>query len=243
MEKMRLHKGVLLQRRMRFLADVTLNSGETVTAHVANSGSLKGLAITGAAALLSQSDNPNRKLAYTLEALQDKNGQWIGINTSQPNAWIFEAIQAGKIPSLTGYPSAKREVKYGKNSRIDILLQGHSSLEDAYVEVKNVSLFRTKGLAEFPDSVTARGTKHLHELMDMRTSGHRAIMVFCIQAHAEVFKIADDIDPNYAKAFKDALNAGVEALAVSYPWDETGRVKSEKTDLIKILSAPNNHPK
>ena len=202
--------GKLLKRYKRFLADIELENGEVVTAHCANPGSMMGLKEPGSKVWLSKSDNPKRKLAYSWELLQFGE-EFVGINTAHPNRIVEEAILTGKITELTGYESLKREVKYGKNSRIDLLLQDEKRGQ-CYVEVKNVHLVRHKKLAEFPDSVTARGAKHLQELGDMVEQGHRAVMLYLVQ-HTDVdsFALAADIDANYAKNFKLARQRGVEA--------------------------------
>jgi len=203
--------GRLIKRYKRFLADVELDTGEIVTAHCANSGSMMGLKEEGYKVWLSISDNPKRKLKYSWE-LVDTGTALAGINTMHPNKIVAQSITDGQIPELAGYETLRAEVKYGKNSRIDILLQD-SSKADCYVEVKNVTLLRETGLAEFPDAVTARGTKHLHELVDMVAQGHRAVMFYLVQRNdCERFKIAADIDPTYADALKMARERGVEVL-------------------------------
>jgi sugar fermentation stimulation protein A len=205
-------EGRLVRRYKRFLADVALLSGETVTVHCANPGSMIGLAEPGMRVFLSRAANPKRKLPWSWE-LVDADGALVGINTAYPNRIVEEAIAADAIPDLTGYDLLRREVAYGRNSRIDFLLSG-AGRADAYVEVKNVHLSRTKGLAEFPDSVTARGTKHLAELSDMVAAGHRAAMLYLVHRRdPERFTLARDIDPAYAAAFDRALAAGVEMLA------------------------------
>lgn len=212
----KLVKGRLLKRYKRFLADVELDTGEQVTAHCANPGSMLGLKEPGITVWLSPAQNPERKLKWDWQLSEiDIHGQsaLVGINTNHPNAIVAEAIEAGHVAELTGYASAKREVKYGKNSRIDILLQDGGKAP-CYVEVKNVHLLRDKGLAEFPDSVTARGAKHLGELAEMVKDGHRAVMFYLVQRDdADHMKLAADIDPAYAEAFTKAHKAGVEALA------------------------------
>ncbi len=158
--------GQLIKRYKRFLADVTLDDGGAeVTAHCANSGSMMGLKEPGIKVWLTPNDDPKRKLKYSWEMLEI-DGAMVGINTSRPNGLVEEAIEAGRIPELVGYEKLRREVKYGKNSRIDILLEGEGDTR-TYVEVKNVTLAREDGVAEFPDAVTARGAKHLDELADM----------------------------------------------------------------------------
>lgn len=207
--------GRLLRRYKRFLADIRLDSGEEITAHCANPGAMLGLCAEGNRVFLSKSDNPARKLAYSWEIVEADFGrglEFAGINTAHPNAIVSAAIVAGAFPPLANYASLRREVKYGRNSRVDILLQ-HEGRPDCYVEIKNVHLMRTPGLAEFPDSVTSRGAKHLAELGDMVEAGHRAVMVYLIQMQADHFSLAADIDKAYAAAFKRARERGVEAIA------------------------------
>ncbi len=204
-------KGRLIKRYKRFLSDIELDTGETVTAHVANSGSMMGLKEPGFGVWLSPANNPKRKLQYTWE-LVDVGTSLVGINTSLPNAIVTEAITASAIPELKGYDGLKREVKYGENSRIDIFLTDDQK-PDCYVEIKNVTLKREADWAEFPDAVTSRGTKHLRELSKMVENGHRAVMLYLIQRQdCNGFSIAKDIDPEYATAFKQAMAAGVEIL-------------------------------
>jgi len=206
----------LVKRYKRFLADVVLSSGEAITAHVANPGAMIGLATPGSRVWLSKSSNVKRKLPYSWELVEVDLGagpELIGINTAHPNLLVAEAIAANAIPELAGYATHRREVKYGKNSRIDFLLETPSR-PPCYVEVKNVHLMRHAGLAEFPDSVTARGAKHLDELAAVAVAGARAVMLFLIQiGSAARFALARDIDPAYAAAFDRARAAGVEAIA------------------------------
>ncbi|MEI2383957.1 DNA/RNA nuclease SfsA [Breoghania sp. JC706] len=204
--------GRLIKRYKRFLADIEFPDGSVITAHCANPGSMMGLASPGNTVWLSKSDNPNRKLTHSWE-LVEVGGVLIGVSTARPNALVEEAILAGVIPELSGYATLRREVKYGKNSRVDILLEDPDK-PTAYVEVKNVHMMREPGLAEFPDAVTARGAKHLVELGDMVEAGHRAVMVYLVQyPTAERLAFARDIDPAYGEAFDLARSRGVEAVA------------------------------
>ena len=203
--------GRLRRRYKRFLADVELASGEIVTAHCPNPGSMLGLAEPGLAVWLLPARNPKRKLRFSWE-LVDLGETLVGINTGRPNEIAAEAVAAGKIPELAGYGALRREVRYGKNSRIDLLLEDESQ-PPCYVEIKNVHLLRRPGLAEFPDSVTARGAKHLAELAEMRAAGARAVMLFLVQREdCESFEIAADIDPAYDRALRAAMAQEVEVL-------------------------------
>jgi sugar fermentation stimulation protein A len=207
-------EGKLVQRYKRFFADVALKTGEKVTAHCANSGSMLSVKEPGSRVWLSPATNPERRLRYTWELIEI-GGAMVGINTGHPNRIVAEAIAAGEIKELLGYPSLKREQKYGKNSRIDVLLEGPGR-PACYVEVKNVTMRRGTGHAapaEFPDAVTERGAKHLREMADMVAAGSRAVMFYFVQrTDAERFTIAADIDPDYAQELKKALKAGVEAI-------------------------------
>jgi len=204
-----LQQGKLVKRYKRFLADILLPSGELVTAHCANSGSMLSLIYPEGPAAISRSLNPDRKLPYTLEMLQVGN-HWVGVNTQWPNVLAAEAIAKNLIPGLDGYTTIRREVKYGLNSRIDLLLE-HPGRPLTYVEVKNVTTKRDTPAAEFPDAVTARGVKHLQELMLMRREGHRAAMLYIVQrSDCSYFTMADDIDPLYGKVLRQAIKEGVE---------------------------------
>lgn len=205
----------LLKRYKRFLADVILNTGESVTAACPNTGAMLGLNEPGSTVYLSHSANPARKYAHTLELVEKPGHGLIGINTNRPNALLEEAITTGVIPALSGYESLRREVKYGENSRIDLLLQG-AGRPACYVEAKNVTLYRRPRHAEFPDCATARGVKHLQELSAMVAQGHRAVMAYVIQGgDAKSFSLTPDLDPTYAAAFRLARAAGVEAIALT----------------------------
>lgn len=207
-----LTEGRLVRRYKRFLADVELENGETVTAHCMNSGSMMGLKEPGSPVWLSPAANPKAKLDWKWE-LVEADGVLVGINTAHPNKLAEEAVRADYFPTLSGYATLRREVKYGENSRIDLLLEDHPDLPPVYVEVKNVTLKRNE-TAEFPDAVTVRGTKHLRELARVAQNGGRGVMLYVAQrADCTHFSIADNIDPDYAEALKAARDAGVELLA------------------------------
>ena len=204
-------KGTLVKRYKRFLADVVLEDGSEVTAHCANSGTMLTVNEPGSEVWLSPANNPSRKLKYTWELIRVGDAL-VGINTQHPNRIVQEAIEGGRAKELRGYGSLRREVKYGKNSRIDILLEDDARPK-CFVEVKNVTMKRG-GLAEFPDAVTARGAKHLRELADQVAEGHRAVMFYLVQRpDCSGFALAGDIDPAYAEALGKALDAGVEVVA------------------------------
>ena len=203
----------LIRRYKRFLADIRLDDGQEVTAHCANPGSMMGLAEPGMRIWVEPNDDPKKKLKYGWRLVEHAGGHFTGVDTSVPNRALRAALEAGEVAGLDGYDHVRAEVKYGENSRIDFLLQG-AERQDAYIEVKSVTLMRQPGLAEFPDSVTARGAKHLAELAQMARAGHRAVMLYLIQrTDAQSFALAADIDPAYAAAFAAARAAGVEALA------------------------------
>lgn len=205
----------LIRRYKRFLADCTLEgSGIQITAHCANPGSMMGLADPGTRVWLEPNTDPKKKLKFGWRLVDHENGHFTGVDTSLPNRVLRSALTDRAIPALASYPIVKPEVKYGENSRIDFLLSG-AQLPDAYVEVKSVTLSRQRGLAEFPDSVTARGTKHLHELGKMARAGHRAVMLYLVQrTDCNRLTLAQDLDPAYAAAFLQARQSGVETLII-----------------------------
>ena len=204
--------GTLVKRYKRFLADIELNTGETITAHCANPGSMLGVALEGAKVWVSEHHGKGRKLPYSWELI-DLKGALVPINTTNPNKIVAEALERGSIPELSGYLELQREVKYGDKSRIDFLLSGGRRRKPCFVEVKNVHMSRERGIAEFPDSVTARGAKHLVDLANVSADGARAVMLFVIQrSDCRRFRLARDLDPKYAKAFSAAVAGGVESL-------------------------------
>lgn len=201
--------GRLVRRYKRFLADVELNGGGIVTAHCANTGSMAGCAVPGSRVLLSEARTPGRKLPYTWE-LVEVGDTWVGINTARANGVVAEALQGGRIPELAGFTGLRREVPYGRNSRIDLLLEGPDG--PTHVEVKNTTLAEGD-LARFPDAVTARGAKHMDELARVAGDGGRAAVVFLVhRSDARRFAPADAIDPAYGKALRRAAAAGVMVL-------------------------------
>ncbi|TDT89414.1 sugar fermentation stimulation protein [Azorhizobium sp. AG788] len=225
----------LVRRYKRFLADVVLEDGTELTAHVANSGAMLGLMAPGARVWLAPKSGKTAKLPYGWELVEADFGagiELVGVNTMHPNVLVAEAIAAGKVPELAGYARMRREVKYGVNSRIDILLEDDAR-PPCFVEVKNVHLMRAPGHAEFPDCATARGAKHLAELAAEVKAGHRAVMVYLSQiASARDIRLARDLDPAYGRAFDLAHAAGVEAIGLVCRIDAQG---IEVTGTIPML--------
>lgn len=200
-------QGQFLRRYKRFFADVELN-GEVVVAHVPNTGSMKTCIETPRQALLSVSDNPARKLKYTLEALECPDGGWIGVNTSWPNLLVRHAFDHKLIPDWKPYADLQLEVKISKETRLDGLLKSTSG-KQKYIEVKNVTM-ASDAVAMFPDSVTERGQKHLRELMTLVDNGHDAEIVFVVQrTDCKSFSVAETIDPEYFRLFTEAQKKGV----------------------------------
>lgn len=206
--------GTLLRRYQRFLADVRLADGRVITAHTPNTGSMLGCAEPGSRVWLREVDNPKRKYRHAWELVENAAGVMIGINTGVVNRLVSEAITSGVAAELQGYATLRQEVCYGsENSRIDLLLQG-SGRPACYVEIKNVTAVEGTGTAFFPDAVSARGSKHLRELMQVVAQGGRGVICFCVQrGDAVAVRPADEIDPLYGRTLRAALAAGVEAVA------------------------------
>ncbi len=214
-------EGRLEKRYKRFFADVTLENGETVTAHCANTGAMAGIKDPGLRVWLSPADNPKRKLKYTWEIVEAQD-TLIGTLPARANELAEAAVLDGRISELGGYASLRREVKYGENSRIDLLLEDETR-PPCWVEVKNVHWMRQPGLAEFPDGVTARGAKHLNELAAKAKAGERAVQLFVVQRDdCDRLRPADDLDPVYAQTLREAAAAGVEILAYACTVDTDG---------------------
>lgn len=216
MELPLLTNGTILRRYKRFLADVELEDGAVVTAHCPNTGAMTGCWAPGAPVQLSHSDNPKRKLAWTLERV-DMGAGWIGVNTARTNALVAEAIEAGRVPRLAGYRSLRREVRFEPpghpRSRLDLFLsQGEQA--DAYVEVKNVTLLDGDRL-RFPDAVSKRGQKHLDVLLEAVDQGYRGVLLFALnRPEGRGVSPAEKIDPVYAQRLREVVGQGVEVLAL-----------------------------
>lgn len=205
-----LTRGVLMRRYKRFFADVMLDDGREVVAHIANPGAMLGLKDPGIPVWLSPSTSETRKLAWTWE-MAEENGGLVGVNTHHPNRLVAEALEAGAIPQFTAYDSVRREVRYGEASRIDFLLERPGAR--LWLEVKNCHFSRSPGLAEFPDCVAARSAKHLRELANMVEAGDKAALLFVVQREdCDRFTACRDIDPVFAAALDAAAQAGVEVL-------------------------------
>ena len=212
-----------LQRRYkRFLADCTLDDGRTVVAHCANPGAMTGLAEPGTRIWLEPNDDPKRKLDHAWRLVEHGEGHFTGVDTGLPNRVVKAALEAREIDALAAYGQVRPEVRYGTGSRVDFLLTG-DGLPDAYVEVKSVTLCRRGGLAEFPDTVTARGARHLGALAQVAAAGHRAVVLYLVQrTDCTRVALAADIDPAYAAAHEAAARAGVETLCLGTHIDPRG---------------------
>jgi len=212
--------GILLKRYKRFLADVKLETGEIVTAHCPNTGSMKGCCEPGRTVYLSIHDNPRRKYKYTWELIAMPTSM-VGVNTLVPNRLIYKSIVQKLIPELSDYKNIQREVKIGEHSRIDLMLTDGGD-ERCYIEIKNCTLVN-EGIARFPDAVTSRGLKHITELENLAEAGHRCLMFYFIQRmDARVFRPADRIDPEYGHGLRQAVKNGIEVLAYDVQIDMQG---------------------
>ncbi|MEO9652210.1 MAG: DNA/RNA nuclease SfsA [Roseobacter sp.] len=222
----------LTRRYKRFLADCVLEgTGAEITAHCANPGSMMGLAEPGTRVWLEPNDDPKKKLKYGWRLVDHENGHFTGVDTALPNRLVKEALLARTLPPFVEFSDIRPEVKYGEKSRVDFLLR-QDGVADMYVEVKSVTLNRTAGLAEFPDSVTARGAKHLDELTSVVAAGHRAAMFYLVQrTDCTTLSLAQDIDPAYAAAYRAARTAGVETFCFGTNVTPNG---IDITDALKI---------
>ncbi len=207
--KERLLQGILIKRYKRFFVDINYNN-KIITAHCPNSGSMMGLLDEGNRVWFSKENNPNRKLKFTLQIIE-KEKKLIGVNTHLSNKIVLEALNEKKIKSLTEFDNIKTEVKFSDNTRFDFLIS--NSKKKCFLEVKNVTLIRNNKIAEFPDSITSRGTKHLKELIKAKKKGFESYILYLIQIEGcKSFKIANDIDEEYNSAFNEALKFGVKIL-------------------------------
>ena len=205
--------GRLIRRYKRFLTDIETRDGEQITIHCPNTGSMRNCAEPGSRVWFSDSNNPKRKYRFTWELVETRAGVTACINTAQANRLVETAIVTGIIPDLQGYSQLKREVRYGENSRIDILLSDDTK-PPCYIEVKSVTLEEAQGDGYFPDAVSVRAKKHLYELMQVAASGARAVLFFCVQhSGIETVKPASHIDPEYGKLLTEAAESGVELMA------------------------------
>ncbi|TAF08943.1 MAG: DNA/RNA nuclease SfsA [Nostocales cyanobacterium] len=220
-----LYPGILLKRYKRFFADVELASGELVTAHCPNTGPMTGVSTVGSPVQLSKSDNPNRKLAYTLELIQvnEPETTWVGVNTALPNRVVKIALEKYLFPQLNEYITIKGEVVYGKDqkSRVDFYLTGNDQQRSIYLEVKNTTW--TQGnLALFPDTETTRGQKHLRELMEVLPQNRAVMLYFINRGDCPEFAPGDTKDPIYGKLLRQAIALGLEVLPCRFDISPTG---------------------
>ncbi len=202
----------LVKRYKRFLADVQLDDGAVLTVHCPNSGSMLGCSKPGLPVVISLSNNQKRKYPWTLELVQ-VDRHWVGVNTSLTNKLVHEALNNGQIDNFAAISSITPEIKISEKSRLDFMIEHKDKTNTTYLEVKNCSLAQNE-TALFPDAVTARGTKHLEELIHLLQQGYNAAILFCIQREdVHVFQPAADIDPKYAETLHKAAEAGVKILA------------------------------
>jgi sugar fermentation stimulation protein A len=228
--KTNLIKGKLLKRYKRFLADVMLEDGTEVIAHCPNPGSMLGLASAGSSVWLEPNNDPKKKLKYGWRLVEEKD-RMVCIDTSIANIVIKESLEKKEILELS-YQDFKPEVKYSDNSRIDFLLS--SPNQQTYLEIKSVTLMREKGIVEFPDSITKRGSKHLEDLSKMVTLGYQSILLFlCMRSDASRLRIAADLDSIYGSAIKAALASGVQLICYDTDVTKCG-VRLGKPLLVEI---------
>lgn len=217
--------GTLIRRYKRFLADVRLDDGSVVVAHCTNSGTMKSCLETGAEVYLTPVNDPKRKTKFTWEMIKINN-DWVGINTGNPNKIAFQEIDNDAIPGLSGYSHVMREVKFN-DSRFDVYAE--NDYQQCFIEVKNVTL-KEGDYALFPDAVTTRGQKHLKTLMEAKRAGFRAVMLYIVQRmDVSVFAPAREIDPEYAKILKQAVESGVEVIVMQ------AKVSPESLKLVNQL--------
>jgi len=217
--KNKLISGLFIKRYKRFFVDIKIEN-QIVTAHCPNTGSMHGLLDKGNKVWLSKSDNPKRKLKYTLEIVEVKNSK-VGINTLSANKIVYSALRDNLIKEFNNILEIKPETKFGTNSRFDFLVINKKS--KAFIEVKNVTLSRKKKLAEFPDAVTARGLKHINELLNAYKKGYKIYLLYLIQRDdCNSFAVAKDIDQNYASALFKAVKNNLKILCYDCKFSSKG---------------------
>ena len=228
--KKKLISGELIKRYKRFFVDVKIDN-KTVTAHCPNTGSMMGLLEKGNKVWLSKSDNPKRKLKYTLQVIES-NGSKVGVNTHLTNKIALDAIYKSKIQNFKNYDFVKQEIKFGNNTRFDLLLTKKN--KKIFIEVKNVTLSRQKGIAEFPDAITSRGQKHIHELLNANKQGYNIYLLFVIQRDdCNKLKIAKDIDPKYCELLTKAVKKNLNILCYDCKFSTKG-IKLNRKIKFKI---------
>ena len=215
----KLISGEFVKRYKRFFVDVKINN-KIITAHCPNTGSMMGLLSANNKVWLSKSENPERKLKYTLQIIENKKSM-VGVNTHLTNKIVLEALEENSIKELKNLDNIKSEVKFGKNTRFDFLISKNN--KKIFVEVKNVTLSRKKGVAEFPDAVTARGLKHINELINASKRGFETYLLFLIQRNdCNQFKIAQDIDPDYYKLLTKAAKKNLNIICYDCKFSPKG---------------------
>jgi sugar fermentation stimulation protein A len=226
----KLISGLFIKRYKRFFVDVKIGN-KIVTAHCPNTGSMQGLLNRNNSVLISKSNNPNRKLKYTLEIIEDNKSK-VGVNTHSTNRIIYHALKNNLIKEFQNILKIKPETKFGSNTRFDFLLL--SKKDKFFIEVKNVTLSRKKGLAEFPDAVTTRGLKHIHELVKAGKKNYKIFIIYLIQRDdCDSFAIAKDIDPNYANALSKAVKNNLNILCYDCKFSSKGIKLNNKIKFIK----------
>ena len=227
--KNKLISGLFIKRYKRFFVDIKI-SNQIVTAHCPNTGSMLGLLKKGNKVWVSKSNNPNRKLKYTLEIIEDKKSK-IGVNTHFTNKIVLHALQNNLIKEFKNILEIKPETKFGKNTRFDFLVTNKK--DKIFIEVKNVTLSRKKGLAEFPDAVTTRGLKHINELLNAGEKNYKIFILYLIQREdCEAFVIAKDIDPNYAIALSKAVKKNLNIVCYDCKFSSKGIKLNKKIKII-----------
>ena len=225
--KEKLLQGTLIKRYKRFFVDIKYK-GKTIIAHCPNSGSMMSLIDKGNKVWFSKSKNPKRKLKFTLEII-NVNNNLIGVNTLLTNKIVHEALNKKKIKDLIQFNNIKTEIKFSDNTRFDFLIS--NTRKKCFLEVKNVTLLRKDKTAEFPDSITSRGTKHLKELINAKKKGYESYILYLIQREdCNYFKIAKDIDQEYKIIFEEAIKNGVKVLCYDC------KINNEEIKLNKIIS-------